>query len=524
MLRPREVVVIGAGPNGLVAGNVLADAGWDVLVLEAQDTVGGAVRSARDVADGYVHDTMSSFYPFAVASPVIQGLQLERHGLRWRHAPAVVGHPLPDGTWAVLHRDVEDTVANLEALTSGDGEAWHALYEQWQIIGPALVKALLSPFPPVRAGLGLLSKLPRVGGLTYVRELVTPVVDLVEQMFHGEAARLLLTGNALHADAPLAGPLSGMFGTLLSMLGQTAGFPVPEGGAQSLSDALARRLTAQTGRIRTGARVTGIGTDRRRVRWVEVCGGERIATRVVVADVAAPALYGGLIPVEELPQRVRRGMRLFQLDPGTIKVDWALSGRVPWNNPPTRAPGTVHIADSVDALILAQAQIVAHQVPARPFLLTGQMTSADPTRSPSGTEAFWAYTQVPQDVRGDAGQDGLTGVWDVDEKERMADRMQAEIEVHAADFASRIIARRILGPDDLEARDENLIGGARVGGTAGLHQQLVFRPIPGLGRAGTSIHGLFLASASAHPGGAVHGAPGANAARAVLAAARTGRL
>jgi len=237
----------------------------------------------------------------------------------------------------------------------------------------------------------------------------------------------------------------------------------------------------------------------------------------VIADVSAPALYGHLVGWEQLPGRVRRQMRAFQFDPGTVKVDWALNGPVPWRDPPVTAPGTVHLTGSVDDLSQWMTQINSGLIPADPFLLIGQMTTADPTRSPAGTEALWAYTHVPQHVRGDAGGQGITGRWDDTDSQRMADRMQQKIEQAAPGFTDRILARRILAPPDLQNRDANLVGGALNGGTAALHQQLIFRPIPGLGRAETPIHGLYLGSAAAHPGGGVHGACGANAARAALA-------
>ena len=122
-----DAVVVGAGPNGLVAANHLIDQGWSVLVLEAQDTLGGAVRSARDVHPDYVHDTFSAFYPLAAASPTIRAFDLESHGLVWSHAPAVLGHPLPDGDWALLHRDRDVTAGLMDAAHAGDGEAWLAL-------------------------------------------------------------------------------------------------------------------------------------------------------------------------------------------------------------------------------------------------------------------------------------------------------------------------------------------------------------------------------------------------------------
>ena len=240
----------------------------------------------------------------------------------------------------------------------------------------------------------------------------------------------------------------------------------------------------------------------------------------MLADVIASRLYGDLVAPEDLPPRTLSSMRRFDLDPATVKVDWALDGPVPWASPPPYSPGTVHVADSPEQVAEAHAQVAARAVPADPFLLVGQMTTADPTRSPEGTESMWAYTHVPQSALRDAGDEGIRGVWDDSDKERFADRMQQRIENLAPGFGSRILARRVLGPHELEARDENLVGGAINGGTSQLHQQLVFRPVPGLGRAETSIRGLFLASASAHPGGGVHGAPGSNAARAAIARRR----
>jgi phytoene dehydrogenase-like protein len=217
-------------------------------------------------------------------------------------------------------------------------------------------------------------------------------------------------------------------------------------------------------------------------------------------------------------------MRGFQLDPSTVKVDWALDGPIPWASAPPHAPGTFHVAVSVAEMTEALSQVASGMVPANPFMLAGQMTTADPSRSPAGTESCWAYSHVPQQTAGDAGDGDITGAWDHDDCERYADRMQARIERIAPGFASRIIARRVLGPRELEARDANLIGGAINGGTSQLHQELVLRPLPGLGRAETPVRGLFLGSASAHPGGGVHGAPGMNAARAALAQYRLDRL
>lgn len=516
-----DAVVIGAGPNGLVAANALLDKGWSVLVLEAQPDIGGAVRSDDDVHPGFVHDTFSSFYPLAAASAAIQGFELERHGLRWVHAPAVVGHPRQDGTWALLHRDREVTARLMDEQHPGDGSAWIAMCEEWDRIGDALVGALTTPFPPILHGLRALARLPSVGGLGFVRSLLTPAVEMGRTRFGGESPRLLLAGNAAHADIPLDAAGSGLMGLLLVMLGQTVGFPVPEGGAGNLARALARRVESLGGEIRCSSAVTRVLVEGGSATGVLTEHGERYAARYgVIADVVAPHLYGGLVHDDDLPSRTRQAMQHFQMDPSTVKVDWALDGPVPWASPPPYAPGTVHLADSVDQMSEALSQLAAHLIPARPLMLTGQMTTTDPTRSRPGTEALWAYSHVPQQTVRDAGEQGIRGVWDHDDLERFADRMQARFEEVAPGFGQRVIARRVLGPHEMQARDANLIGGAINGGTSQLHQELVFRPVPGLGRAETSIKNLYLGSASAHPGGGVHGACGMNAARAAMAHAR----
>ncbi|MEW2613582.1 NAD(P)/FAD-dependent oxidoreductase [Streptomyces sp. NPDC047880] len=512
-----DAVVIGAGPNGLVAANVLADAGWSVEVLEEQPEPGGAVRHDRGVDPAFVNDLFSSFYPLAAASPVLAALHPEEHGLRWSHAPSVLAHPLTDGSCAVLDRNIDITAASLDTFEPGDGAAWQRLHQVWQNLRPGLLDALFTPFPPIRATARLALRLRAAGGLRMARSLVLPVRRLGEEEFRGQGGRLLLAGNALHADLAPESAGSGGFGWLMAMLGQTYGFPVPAGGSGALTSALVRRLETRDGRVRCGQRVEHVVVRGGRAVGVRTAGGDAVqARRAVLADVSVPALYGELLDPEHLPPQVLDDLRRFQWDFATFKVDWALDGPVPWLTEQASRAGTVHLADGMDDLTRFTAQIAMRQVPDRPFTIFGQMTTSDATRSPQGTESAWAYTHIPHEIRADAADEGITGRWDTKDQELMADRMERQVERFAPGFRSLIRSRRILAPPTLEALDGNLAGGAINGGTTALHQQLVFRPLPGTGRPETPVPGLYLASSGAHPGGGVHGAPGANAARAAL--------
>ncbi len=523
-----DAVVIGAGPNGLAAANLLVDAGWDVLVLEAETDPGGAVRSGELTLPGFTHDRFSAFYPLGIASPILGGLHLERHGLRWRSSPLVLAHPGRDEHCPAISCDLDETAALLDAGAPGDGDAWRRLYGFWDKVGDRLLDALFTPFPPVRPGVRLAATLGPAGMVRFARFGMVPVRRLAEEEFSGAGPGLLLTGSALHADLPPEGAGSSLYGWLLACLGQQRGFPVPEGGAGKLTEALVGRFLIAGGRLECGVRVDRIVVrDGQAVAVRTESGDEYPAARAVLADVGAPGLYRDLVGYEHLPERFVDDLRRFQYDNGTVKVDWALSGPVPWISEPARRSAAVHVADGMDHFTESAAQLACGHIPARPHLVLGQMGVADPTRSPPGTETVWAYTHVPQKVRGDAGaKDGasLKGVWDEAEGELFAERIEAEIEALAPGFRNLIEGRFIATPPVLEAANANLVGGAVNGGTAQLHQQLIFRPTSGRGRAETPVKSLYLASASAHPGGGVHGGPGANAARAALKADRLRRL
>jgi phytoene dehydrogenase-like protein len=498
-----DAIVIGAGPNGLVGANILADAGWDVLVLEAESEPGGAVRSAELTEAGFLSDCFSAFYPLGIASPHLRRLELERHGLEWVHAPAVVAHPHSDGSCVALYRDVERTAESVGGFAAQDAEAWRRLSAGWRRVQPAFLSALMGPFPPVRAAVRLLRAL---GGakavLDFARLGMLPIRRHAEEEFRGDGAARLLAGNALHADVTPDSAGSALFGWVLVGLGQSLGWPAVRGGAQRITDALVSRLRAAGGELRCSEEVVEVVVRGGRATGVRTAGGAEIgASRAILADTGAPALYERMLPE---PHRV--ALKRFQYDNSTVKVDWALDGPIPWRNEEAREAGTVHVTDGIDALSDQVAELNAGELPSRPFLLLGQYAHYDPSRAPAGKEAAWAYTHVAQ------------GTWDEGRAEAFADLLEEQVEARAPGFRKLVRSRHLFTPVSLERADRNLVGGAVNGGTAQIHQQLVFRPTPGLGRPETPVDGLYLASASAHPGGGVHGACGANAARAALSA------
>jgi phytoene dehydrogenase-like protein len=282
---------------------------------------------------------------------------------------------------------------------------------------------------------------------------------------------------------------------------------------------LVKRLENRGGRVLCGQLVTRVEVRSNRAVGVQTGDGRYGARRAVVADVAAPALYLELLRDAQLPSRLLADLRRFHFDNATVKVDWTLDGPIPWAAPDARRAGTVHVAEGVDALTRHSAELACRLIPRTPYLVMGQYAHFDSTRSPADKETAWAYTHVPQQIAGDAGGE-LTGSWDERETASFVERIEEQVEALAPGFRALIRGRHVFTPRTMQAADRSLVGGALNGGTAQLHQQLVFRPTPNLARAETPVDGLYLGSCSAHPGGGVHGGPGANAARAAMAASR----
>jgi phytoene dehydrogenase-like protein len=494
-----DAVVIGAGPNGLTAAATLARHGWSVLVLEAKSRPGGALYSEELTRPGYLHDVGAAFFPFADHSPAFRALDLAGAGLTWGNARFESCHPAPDGTCAAIARDVELSARSFGA----DGPAWRRL-ALWQAamgerLAAALLAPLLAPGPALQLGPRHLLRLGLAG--------LTTTAGFARRHFQTEAGRRVIPALALHVDLGPEDFAGTGLGLVLALLAAGSGFRVPVGGARAITEALLRRLNEAGGAVRLNTHVDAIVVCGRRAVAVRT-GGDEIAVRhAVLADVTAPALFLRLLPAAAVSGWVRRSARRFRFGWGTFKMDWALGGPVPWSAPDARESAVVHTGDSLDDLIRFTRQVRCGELPDNPYLVIGQQSLVDPSRAPAGCHTLWAYSRVPQ---------VMPGSWPR-YREHFADRVEARIESLAPGFRGLIRGRSVQAPPDLEAMDENLVGGDLGGGSARFDQQLFFRPVFPYFRYRTPVRGVYLASASAHPGAGVHGACGFNAAMMALA-------
>jgi phytoene dehydrogenase-like protein len=464
-----DAVVVGSGPNGLAAAVELARNGRRVAVLEAENTIGGGTRSAEITLPGFIHDLGSAIHPLGYASPFFASLPLEEHGLEWVHPPAPLAHPFDDGTAAVLERSIRITA---DALGS-DAGAYRRLMEPLaadagRIAGLFLGRLDLPRHPFALATSGVRSLLGARGR--------------AEALFRGEKARGLFAGNAAHSFLPLEQPPSAMFALLLGTLGHAFGWPFPKGGSQKIADALASYLVSLGGKIFTGLRVESVEEVPR--------------TRAVLFDVTPRQLLG--IAGRHFTERYRNGLKRYRYGPGVFKVDFALSGPVPWEAEDCGRAGTIHLGGTLDDVAAGEAAVSRGEHPERPFILLAQQSLFDPTRAPEGKHTVWAYCHVPNGSRVD-----------------MTERIEAQIERFAPGFRERILAKSTMGTADLERGNANLVGGDINGGYMDL-RQLFTRPVPSLNPYSTPAKGLFICSSSAPPGGGVHGMSGYLAARAAM--------
>ena len=464
-----DAVVVGSGPNGLAAAVELARNGRSVIVLEAEDTVGGGARSAELTQPGFVHDVGSAIHPLGYASPFFSTLPLEEHGLEWVHPPAPLAHPFDDGTATVLERSVEETGRTL----GSDAEAYQRLMQPIardfdRIVGSLLGPPRLPRHPVALAGFGL--------------RALRSARGLAEGLFRGEKAKGLFAGNAAHSFLPMEQAPSASFGLVLSAVGHAAGWPFPKGGSQKIADALVSYLRSLGGEVYTGVRVGSIEEVPR--------------TRTVLFDVTPRQLLK--IAGEHFTGRYRRALERYRYGPGVFKVDFALDNPIPWRAEECLRAGTVHIGGTLDEISLGEATVSRGEHPERPFVLLAQQSLFDASRAPEDKHTVWAYCHVPN---------GST----ID----MTERIEAQIERFAPGFRDRILAKSTMGPADLQRINANHVGGDINGGIMDF-RQLFTRPTARLTPYSTPDKGLYICSSSTPPGGGVHGMCGYFAARAAL--------
>ena len=465
-----DAIVVGAGPNGLAAAITIARAGRSVVVYEAAPTPGGGARSAELTLPGFSHDPCSAIHPTALASPFFRSLDLPRLGVEWIHSPSPLAHPLDGGRAAVLELSVGETGAGL----GDDGRAWRRTYGPLVRAANGLVPELMGPVvhlprhPLALARFGL-------PGLRSAR-------GFANSTFKGEEARALFAGLAGHSMVALDRPVTAAFGLAFGLFGHAFGWPMARGGSQRITNALVGALRELGGEIVTDHRVDSIA--------------ELPPARAVLFDVTPRQLVA--IAGDRLPSAYRRRLEGYRYGPGTFKIDWALSGPVPWQADGPRRAATVHLGGTLDEIAGGEAEVAAGRHPDRPFVLFVQQTPFDSSRAPEGRHTAWAYCHVPS---------GST----VD----MTDRIEGQVERYAPGFRDLILARSVRGPAALEAHDENYVGGDINGGFQDW-RQLIFRPVPRLDPYTTGGRGIYLCSSSTPPGGGVHGMSGHLAARSAL--------
>jgi len=464
-----DAVIVGSGPNGLAAAVTLARAGLGVLVLEAEETVGGGARSAELTLPGFVHDVCSAIHPMAVASPFFRALPLADHGLEWVHSPAPLAHPLDDGTAIVLERSVPQTA---DALGT-DADTYRRLMGPLADAAAHLFADLLGPL-----------RFPRHlwAALRFGLQAVRSASGLAARWFKTERARALFAGLAGHAVLPLERAPSAAVGLMLGLAGHAVGWPLPRGGSQRISEALAAYLRSLGGEILAGCRVFSVD---------ELPRGRAIFLDVTPRQVLQIAGH-------RLPGRYRRQLGRYRYGPGVFKLDWALDGPIPWKAADCARAGTVHLGGTLAEIAASERATWRGIPPERPYVLLAQQSLFDPSRAPTGKHTAWAYCHVPHG-----------SIFD------MTSRIEAQLERFAPGFRDRVLAKHAMAPADLQRRNANCIGGDINGGVQDFWQ-LFARPALRLVPYTTPARGLYLCSSSTPPGGGVHGMCGFCAAQAAL--------
>jgi phytoene dehydrogenase-like protein len=464
-----DVVVVGAGPNGLCAAIALAQQGKSVLVVEAHATPGGGLRSAELTLPGFVHDVCSAVHPLGELSPYMRTLPLREHGLEFLHPRFSAAHPLADGQVALLARSVQAT----SDLLGIDGPAYRALVQPLLANPEALLADLLGPFRiPTRP----------IGFTRFGLHGMRSAAGLARSLFKRPIARALFAGCAAHAILPLENLFSGAVGLMFLLSGHLTDWPVAKGGSGAIARALVSYLESLGGQLRTGLEVSSLS--------------QLPAARAYVFDLAPSQVAA--IAKAELPASYRRRLARYNYGPGVFKIDYALSGPIPWRAAACGQASTVHVGGTLEEIAASERSAFRGEISDAPFVMVCQQSHFDSTRAPAGKQTGYAYCHVPFRCEVD-----------------MTDRIERQIERFAPGFRDRILARQVRSPRDLERDNPAHVGGVIAGGAADI-TQLFTRPVARIDPYSTPNPRLFLCGASTPPGGGVHGMCGYFAAHSVL--------
>ncbi len=464
-----DAIVVGSGPNGLAAAITLVRHGWRVLLMEAKETIGGGMRTAELTLPGFRHDICSAIHPLGMGSPFFKTIPLADYGLRWIQPDLPLAHPFDDGTAVALHRSLDETASQFGQDAGNYHRLFAPLVSDWDKIAREFLGPLRLPRHPLA--------MTRFG----VRA-IWPATRLARTVFRDEKVQSLFTGLGGHAIMPLEWPLTAAFGLMLGTLGHRVGWPLPQGGSQSIADALGGFFTDMGGEIVTNFEVKSLANLPN--------------TRAVLLDVTPRQLLS--IAGDALPAGYRRQLEKYRHGPGVFKVDWALSEPIPWRADECRRAGTVHLGPTLNEIALSERLVWQGMVAERPFTLVTQQSLFDSSRTPEGKHTGWAYCHVPNGCTMD-----------------MTAAIEQQIERFAPGFQDTILARHTMSTHDLQRYNPNYIGGDINGGVQNW-RQLFTRPVPRLNPYTTPIANLFLCSSATPPGGGVHGMCGYHAAQAVL--------
>lgn len=464
-----DAIIVGSGPNGLAAAIRLAQAGKRVLVLEAAETAGGGMRTKELTLPGFRHDVCSAVHPMGMASPFLRTLKLEEHGLRWLQPEIPLAHPLDGGRAAVLHRSLEETC---EGFTARDATLYRLFFERLIVHADDLYANLLSPFG-LPAHPITMSRFGVGAGMS---------ASAFAALFESEEARAIFGGNAGHSVMAFHLPLTAAIALVLQLSAHAVGWPIPEGGSQSIADAMVGKLRSLGGEIRCGTEVRQLS--------------DLPPAKAYLFDVSPRNL--ARICGERLPTRYRSKLQNYRHGPGVFKVDYALSAPIPWKNEACRKAGTVHVGGTFEEIADSECAAWDGQHTDKPFVLVAQPSLSDATRAPQGQHVAWAYCHVPNGS--------------------VVDRFEvinAQIERYAPGFRDCILAAHTLNCAEMESYNANYIGGDVIGGVTDW-RQLFTRPAGLWAPYATPDPQIFICSASTPPGGGVHGMCGYWAAESVL--------